>query len=177
MIKLSRFTDYAVVILAELARGEAGRLRLAASDLAARTSLPEPTVAKILKSLTRAGILSSTRGVNGGYGLTRMAENITVAAIITAMDGPISLTDCADSSPCVLEGHCSMHGRWGKVNFAIRTALESVTLVDLMQASASQKKPSPFGRGLGEGRIALALGEASPLPGPLRKGEGGTVEE
>lgn len=142
MIKLSRFTDYAVVILAELAKGEAGHLRLAASDLAARTNLPEPTVAKILKSLTRAGILSSTRGVNGGYGLTRMAEKITVADIITALDGPISLTDCADNSPCVLEGHCSMHGRWGKVNFAIRTALESVTLVDLMQASV--KKPSPF---------------------------------
>jgi FeS assembly SUF system regulator len=135
MIKLSRFTDYAVVILGELSRGEG--IRLSATDLAARTSLPEPTVAKILKSLTRAGVLLSSRGVNGGYGLTRMPGAITVADIITAMDGPISLTDCADNkSSCVLEGHCSMHGRWGKVNMAVRMALESVTLIDLMNTKS-----------------------------------------
>lgn len=138
MIKLSRFADYAVVILSELA--QAKDTRLAASDIAAKANLPEPTVAKILKSLTKGKVLSSTRGVNGGYGLARTAERITVADIITAMDGPISLTDCADNSPCVLEGHCSMHGRWGRVNLAIRTALESVTLSDLMQASPPANK-------------------------------------
>ena len=141
MIRLSRFADYAVVMLAELARNDG--VRLAASDMAAKTALPEPTVAKILKSLTRSGILSSTRGVNGGYGMARPAEKITVADIITAMDGPISLTDCADDSPCVLEGHCSMHGRWGKVNKTIRAALESTTLIDLMQDSTIRKSSSP----------------------------------
>ncbi len=155
MIRLSRFADYAVVILSELA--QAGGVRLAASDLAGKTSLPEPTVAKILKSLTRGRVLSSTRGVNGGYGLARAAEKITVADIITAMDGPISLTDCADNSPCALEGHCSMHGRWGQVNMAIRAALESVTLVDLMRTGtrALNKNPLPSGRGQDEGRSAL----------------------
>ena len=139
MIRLSRFADYAVVMLAEMARNE--DLQLAASDLSGRTSLPEPTVAKILKSLTRAGILISTRGVNGGYGLSRPAERITVADIITAMDGPISLTDCADSQKnCSMEGHCGMHGRWNKVNVAIRAALESITLVDLMQTSRAPHK-------------------------------------
>lgn len=133
MIKLSKFTDYAVVVLGEMARSEHGRM--AASDLAARTNLPEPTVAKILKALTRGGILSSARGVNGGYGLIRAADQITVADIITAMDGPISLTDCADSSPCAFEGRCAMHGRWGKVNMAIRTALDSVALTDLTRVS------------------------------------------
>lgn len=131
MIRLSRFADYAVVILSQMAGQNA--VRLSASDLAVQCNLPEPTVAKILKSLTRAGVLTSTRGVNGGYGLARSVDKITVADIITAMDGPISITDCADNSPCVLEGHCSMHGRWGKVNLAIRTALDSITLVDLMQ--------------------------------------------
>lgn len=141
MIKLSRFADYAVVVLAALT--QAGDARLSASDLSLRCKLPEPTVAKVLKSLTRAGVLTSTRGVNGGYGLSRTADNITVADIITAMDGPISLTDCADTnSNCVLEGQCAMHGRWGKVNLAIRTALESVTLVDLMQTSRPAMKPA-----------------------------------
>lgn len=142
MIKLSRFADYAVVMLAEMARN--AELQLAASDLSLRTNLPEPTVAKILKSLTRAGILTSTRGVNGGYGLSRPVERITVADIITAMDGPISLTDCADSQKnCSLEGHCGMHGRWTKVNVAIRTALESITLVDLMQTPRAPLKTTP----------------------------------
>lgn len=146
LIKLSKFTDYAVVILGEMARMNGARM--AASDVAARTNLPEPTVAKILKALTRGGILSSTRGVNGGYGLIRTADQITVADIITAMDGPISLTDCADNNACVLEGHCGMHGRWGKVNMAIRTALDSVTLADLI---LTHKNPLPSGRGQGEG--------------------------
>lgn len=146
MIRLSRFADYAVAMLAELAREVESRL--SASDLAERTSLPEPTAAKILKSLTRAGILASTRGVNGGYGLSRNPESITVLDIITAMDGPVSLTDCADNSPCALEGHCSMHGRWGRVNMAIRAALQSVTLVDLMQ---TRQNTLPSGRGQGGG--------------------------
>lgn len=135
MIRLSRFADYAVVILAELA-GEV-TARLPASDISTRTGLPDPTVAKILKSLTRAGILASTRGVTGGYGLTRPAGQISVADIITALDGPISLTDCAEpTAACKLEGQCGMHGRWGKVNRAVRTALESVTLADLIPPSS-----------------------------------------
>ena len=165
MIKLSRFADYAVVILSELARG--GDTRMAASDIASKTNLPEPTVAKILKSLTRAKILTSTRGVTGGYGLARASEKITVADIITAMDGPIALTDCADDSACVMEGFCAMHGRWGKVNMAIRTALDSVTLVDLMI------KPSPHGRGLGEGQYGFTPDHPHPAPLPKGEGEGG----
>jgi FeS assembly SUF system regulator len=153
MIRLSRFADYAVVMLAELSRS--AHLRLPASALASRTNLPEPTVAKILKSLTRAGVLSSTRGVNGGYGLTRNPEKISVADIITAMDGPISLTDCADGdSACVLEGMCSMHGRWSKVNVAVRTALESVTLVDLMKTAPRTPFKNPLPEG--EGRVRVS---------------------
>jgi len=129
MIKLSRFADYAFVILTEMV-GQ-GDVRMAASDLSERTGLPEPTVAKILKNLTRAGVLSSTRGVHGGYGLARPVETITVSEIITAMDGPIAIVECADDSACALEGVCAMYGRWGKVNNAIRNALNGVTLADL----------------------------------------------
>lgn len=152
MIRLSRFADYAVTMLAELSRSAC--LRLPASELAARTNLPEPAVAKILKSLTRAGLLSSTRGINGGYAMIRTPDNITVADIITAMDGPISLTDCADNdSSCVLEGFCSMHGRWSKVNVAVRTALESVTLVDLMKTAPRAQFKNPLPEGERVGRI------------------------
>lgn len=144
MIKLSRFADYAVVILSELGRDGAA-MRLSAAELSARVRLPEPTVAKILKSLTRAGLLTSTRGVHGGYGLSRPAESISVAAIITAIDGPIAITDCADDKSCMMEGYCAMHGRWGKVNMAIRAALDSLTLRDLATPSF-KPLPQPLDR-------------------------------
>jgi Rrf2 family protein len=90
--------------------------------------------------------LKSTRGVHGGYGLARPPETITITEIITAMDGPIAIVECADNSSCALEGVCSMHGRWGKVNQAIRSALSNVTLSDL-------STPAPIQNAMREGGV------------------------
>ncbi|HEY0900752.1 MAG TPA: SUF system Fe-S cluster assembly regulator [Micavibrio sp.] len=131
MLKLSRLTDYAVVVLAEMSRTQ-GTLQ-AASSLSAKTGLPEPTVAKILKTLSRNGLITSVRGVAGGYKLERAADALPVSLIIAAMEGPISLTSCVSGShdSCALEGTCSMTGRWNPVNAAINAALEKVTLADM----------------------------------------------
>ena len=131
MIRLSKLTDYAVVMLSHMAARE-GEV-YTACRLADRTALPEPTVAKILKQLARAGILGSQRGSNGGYGLARPATEITVAEIIVALDGPIALAACVDGSDdhCGVERLCSMRGNWNRVNRAIRDALEDVTLADM----------------------------------------------
>jgi FeS assembly SUF system regulator len=131
MLKLSRLTDYAVVVLGEMSRAP-GVLQ-AASSLSTKTGLPEPTVAKILKTLSRNGLITSVRGVAGGYRLERAAGEIPVSLIIAAMEGPISLTSCVSGShdSCALEGKCSMTGRWNPVNAAIQTALEKVTLADM----------------------------------------------
>ncbi len=131
MIKLSRLTDYAVVVLAEMARSK-GEL-MAASTLATKTGIPEPTVSKVLKTMSRNGLISSVRGVSGGYRLDRAAGDIPVSLIIAAMEGPISLTSCVSGSHeiCALEGKCSMHGRWNPVNAAIQGALDKVTLADM----------------------------------------------
>lgn len=131
MIKLSRLTDYAVVVLAEMARAK-GEL-LAASTLSAKTGIPEPTVSKVLKTLSRNGLIASVRGVAGGYRLERAAGDIPVSLIIAAMEGPISLTSCVSGSheSCALEGKCSMNGRWNPVNAAINAALDKVTLADM----------------------------------------------
>lgn len=131
MLKLSRLTDYAVVVLAEMSRHN-GALQ-AASSLSEKTGLPEPTVAKILKTLSRNGLISSVRGVAGGYRLELPAQEIPVSLIIAAMEGPISLTSCVTGSheACALEGKCSMTGRWNPVNAAINAALEKVTLADM----------------------------------------------
>ena len=134
MIKLSRLTDYAVVVLAEMARAK-GEL-MAASTLSVKTGIPEPTVAKVLKTLSRNGLIVSVRGVAGGYRLERAAGDIPVSLIIAAMEGPISLTSCVSGSheSCALEGKCSMHGRWNPVNAAINTALDAVTLADMLNS-------------------------------------------
>ena len=131
MIRLSKLTDYAVVMLSHMAVRE-GEV-YTTSRLAERCAVPEPTAAKILKLLARAGLLESQRGSNGGYGLARPAAEITVAEIIVALDGPIALAACVEGSldHCGVETLCSMRGNWNKVNRAIRDALEEISLADM----------------------------------------------
>lgn len=132
MIKLSKMTDYAVVILADMAQRN-GHL-VNASALAESTKLPEPTVSKILKLLTRHEIVSSTRGMNGGYALKKTPEQITMALVVKATDGPIALTACVDESAdcCDRAQSCSMKGKWNPVNQAMQSALEGVSLKQMM---------------------------------------------
>ena len=92
MIKLSRLADYAIVLMTQLAGRPSSLMQ--APDLALVTGLPVPTVAKTLKQLVQAGLVESQRGAKGGYALIRDAANIPVTEIITAVDGPIALTDC-----------------------------------------------------------------------------------
>ena len=132
MIRLSKLTDYAVVILAEMA-GQKGTL-LSATALAEKTAMPEPTVGKILKTLARENIVESVRGAHGGYVLNKPARQLMVTDIITAMEGPIALTACVEDSNdnCALSAVCCLQGRWNPVNVAIKTALESVSLADML---------------------------------------------
>lgn len=132
MIKLSKMTDYAVVLLAEMAGRDAALVN--ATSLAEATKLPEPTVSKILKALARHSIVTSTRGMNGGYILGRSAEEINMVDIITALDGPITLTACVDESTecCDRSASCSMKGKWNPVNRAMQAALENVSLQQMM---------------------------------------------
>jgi FeS assembly SUF system regulator len=131
MIKISKLADYAVVLLAELSKGD----MLPATTLAQQTRLPEPTVSKVMKILNKSNITESVRGAHGGYKLTRAQDEITIAEIITAIDGPIALTACADEShdECSFSAGCSVSGRWTNVNNAVKDALARVTLADMTQ--------------------------------------------
>lgn len=131
MIRLSKLTDYAIVVMSEMAR-DGGTLTVPC--LADRTGVPAPTVAKVLKALAPAGLMTSQRGASGGYTLCRPATAISIAEIITALEGPIALTACLEGADaqCGVESLCPMRGGWEKVNRAIRTALEEVTLADMM---------------------------------------------
>jgi len=131
MFRLSKLTDYAVVVLIRLSRGAETQT---SPGIAAATGIPEPTVAKVLKILSNAGITTSRRGASGGYRLAKPLVAIPVADIIQALDGPIALTSCVDGGGCDTATICPMHGRWDPVNDAIRSALQAITLAD-MEAS------------------------------------------
>jgi FeS assembly SUF system regulator len=147
MLRLSKLTDYAVVVLIRLSEHERGGRTGACGcgaeavqtspGIAAATGVPEPTVAKVLKALTCAELVASQRGSRGGYRLARPLETISVADVIAAIDGPIALTACVDGGVggCDVHRMCAVKGRWDVVNAAIRDALRGITLTDLRVAS------------------------------------------
>jgi FeS assembly SUF system regulator len=132
MFRLSKLTDYAVVVLVRLSRD--GGVQTS-PGIAAATGIPEPTVGKVLKAMAGRGLVGSLRGARGGYRLERSLASIAVAEVIAAIDGPIALTACVDGGDCESQCLCPMRGRWDPVNTAIRRALEGITLADMANAA------------------------------------------
>lgn len=138
MIRLTNLADYAVVVMTAAAR--AADPRLSAASVAAATGLPVPTVAKLMGSLTKAGLLASSRGVSGGFRLASTPEAITLADIVEAIDGPIALTSCAHdtASDCAIEDACAVKPHLSIVTRTVRDALRAVTLADLAGAKVQE---------------------------------------
>ena len=134
MLRLSKLTDYAVVVLVRLSRGTGVQT---SPGIAATTGIPEPTVAKVLKTLASGGLVASQRGAHGGYRLLRPLSAIPIADVIAAVDGPIALTACVEASgvECESQALCPMRGRWDPVNEAIQQALMAITLADMQEAA------------------------------------------
>ena len=130
MVRLSKLTDYAVVVLMRLSAGQAVQT---SPCIAAATGIPEPTVAKVLKMLSAAQLAASSRGARGGYRLARPLQQVSVADVIAAIDGPIALTACVEgaTSTCEVSMVCAVRGRWEVVNDAIRATLQAITLDEL----------------------------------------------
>ena len=138
MLRISKLTDYGTVVLAHLAGETDGYC--SAADVAHATGIAMPTVSKLLKSLARAGLVTSTRGANGGYQLARAPQDISAASVIDALEGPVSITECsATDSNCDYEDVCNVGSAWQNINVAIRRALEDVNLIDLTRT----KTPVP----------------------------------
>ncbi len=131
MFKVNKLTDYATVLLIEIARSHVVR---SSQHISEQTGIPLPTVAKLMKNLNRAGLVTSQRGVGGGYALGRPSAEINLADVIQAVEGPIALTACADTSDehCNIEAICPVQGKWNRVNSAVRAALTEVTLADMV---------------------------------------------
>ena len=131
MIRLSKLADYAIVILCHAAKTPQECIDTA-RGLADITRLPLPTVSKVLKMLLKAGLLTSQRGINGGYQLARAQHEISVVDIIEAVDGPIALTECSmHDSTCGLEKVCPAQHAWKKINTTVIGALQALSLADM----------------------------------------------
>lgn len=143
MIRMSKQADYGIVLMTHLAADPDREMTsYSARELAKETRLPLPMVSKILKVLTREGLLLSQRGVNGGYALARPPEGITVADVIRVMEGPIALTECGDvRGECRHEPICPVRVNWEKINDAVRSALEKITLSDMVRPLPEELVP------------------------------------
>ncbi len=144
MLRLSKLTDYAVVVLAGLDRAAATDRIVAVPELALASGLAEPTVAKVLKILGQAGLVEGLRGARGGYRLGRALHDIPLSEVIVAFDGPIALTACVDGAMggCEAEAMCPVRCRWDPVNRAIRDALAHVTVADLAGTNRARRAPA-----------------------------------
>lgn len=146
MIRITKQTDYGIVLLTHLAAQPERHLN--APELAAETQLPVPMVSKILKLLVREGILLSHRGVKGGYSLARLPQEISMAEIIAALEGPIAITECIDvSSDCSHERLCPVRSNWQRINAAVRGALEGITLAEMTSSVPHPQKLVTLGSG------------------------------
>ncbi len=142
MLRISKLTDYGTVVLADLAR--APETLASAAEISARTGVSAPTVSKLLKTLAKEGLVTSTRGARGGYRLARSPDAISAAHIIDALEGPVSITECSsEDSRCDFEENCNTGTAWQKINSAIRSALHEVSLTEL--AKESKAHTTTFG--------------------------------
>jgi FeS assembly SUF system regulator len=135
MLKITNLADYAVVLVCQISKSRSKLCNTV--QLSKYTNIPLPTVSKIMGALTRQKIVTSIRGVKGGFKLTRGADEITLADIIEALDGPIGLTNCAieGEENCSIGEGCKVKGRWNSVNSSIRNTLAGVSVNQFVELS------------------------------------------
>ena len=135
MLRVTKLTDYATVVLTVLAARPDDVL--SASELAERAGLETPTVSKLLKPLAQVGLVEGFRGANGGYRLARPAGAISLIEIVEAMEGPLGMTECSvHAGNCGIEDHCGVRANWRRINDVVVEALRSVTLAQMLSAPA-----------------------------------------
>ena len=142
MLRVTKLTDYATVVLTVLA-AETGMV-LSAAGLAERAGLEPPTVAKVLKPLAQAGLVRAFRGVAGGYRLARPATEITLVEIVEAMEGPLAMTECSGhEGQCDIAHSCGARANWRRINDVVADALRRVSLAEMALPPAADDALAP----------------------------------
>ena len=142
MLRVTKLTDYATVVLTALA-ARAGAVA-SATDLAEQAGLEVPTVAKLLKPLAQAGLVEGFRGTNGGYRLARPAAEITLVQIVEAMEGPLGMTECSvHAGACGIEQSCGVRANWRRINDVVADALRGITLAQMLAPPPRPRRVIP----------------------------------
>ena len=138
MLRITKLTDYATVVLTTLAQAP---LRVhSATELAERARLELPTVSKVLKPLAHAGLVTSFRGANGGYRLARAPQQISLIEIVEAIEGRLGMTECSgEHSNCAHESHCGVQAHWRRINDVISETLRGMSLAEMLPRPAGSK--------------------------------------
>ena len=156
MLRVTKLTDYATVVLTVLAARP--QVVMSAADLAEQSGLEAPTVSKLLKPLAQAGLVEGFRGANGGYRLAREAAAISLVEIVEAMEGPLAMTECSlHDGQCGISEQCGVRGNWRRINDVVADALRAVSLAQ-MQGDAA--RPQPISTAGGAKRIDARLARA-----------------
>lgn len=131
MLRISKLTDYATLILTYLA--SASSQVVSAASIAKTCHLSVPTVSKLLKILADAKLVTAFRGTGGGYLLARDITEISIADVVTAIEGKLAITECCISTHCGLDAWCTVKENWKQVNKIILNTLAEIKLSDMIR--------------------------------------------
>jgi FeS assembly SUF system regulator len=131
MLRLSKKADYALLAMRHLA-AHAEREAVSARELAEAYDIPAELLAKVLQQLARANLLESHQGIRGGYGLARPAASMSVADIIQAIDGPLTVTACSEvDHSCEQYSKCGVRDPLWRIKDRIVSALAATSVAEL----------------------------------------------
>ena len=146
MLRLSKKTDYALMAMKHLAlHGDRGAS--SAREIAEQYDIPAELMAKVLQRLVRRGLLVSHQGTRGGYQLARPASLMSVADVIQAVDGPLTVTACStDDHACEQYVKCSVRDPLWRIKDRILTALAACTLAEIVDDTTVPTMPVTLSR-------------------------------
>jgi Rrf2 family protein len=131
MLRLSKKADYALLAMRHLA-AHSDREAVSARELAESYDIPGELLAKVLQKLVRAHLLDSHQGIRGGYGLARPAATMTVADVIQAVDGPLTVTACSEvDHSCDQYSKCNIRDPLWRIKDRIVSALAATSVAEL----------------------------------------------
>jgi Rrf2 family protein len=147
MLRLSKKTDYALIALAYVT--SRGNTPASAREIAEKYDVPVELLAKVLQRLVQRGVLRSQQGIHGGYMLARPSDTVTVAEVVEAIDGPLSLTVCgpSDDERCEQFAKCNIRDPLHRIRDRIIGALMACTIAELVSDRADEPVPMPIATG------------------------------
>ncbi|MGM0563926.1 MAG: Fe-S cluster assembly transcriptional regulator IscR [Pseudomonadota bacterium] len=138
-MKLTTKGRYAVTAMLDLAlHHSAGPVALA--DISERQAISLAYLEQLFGRLRKRGLVSSTRGPGGGYRLSRSAAEISVSAVIDAVDESVDATSCGGASSCQGNVRCLTHDLWTDLSQQIQGFLDSISLQDLVDRRSVQAR-------------------------------------